>query len=222
MDGVGDPELVADDGGGWRLYYTARSATGEVSIGLAMADADARTFVAGTAPVLAAGARPDAIGYAMPTVARNHVGTWVLIARARLASGGTRLDAFRSDDGVIFTGVDSYLGAIVDATAVGADEIASPSLAPHGGAWQLVYGRRDGTRWSVGAAASDDLVAWRLLAGAAPVLLGDGNGFDRLGVRDADLVSRGEALELVYVGMDGARDRLGRAYREATTMGGYL
>lgn len=63
--------------------------------------------------------------------------------------------------------------------------------------------------------ASDELVYWRAVNGGAAIMEGDGNGLDRLGVSDPDVVVQGITVELFYTGTDGARDTLFRGVRSA-------
>ena len=149
-----------------------------------------------------------------------------MVARVTDPEGGQQLAVYTSDDGTSWTFWDmGHLGPItrrgdVSASGFDADEIAHPSLIVHDGAWQLYYAGRRGTRWGVGLLLSDELLRWRWYAGGRPVLEGDGNGFDRVGVGAPDAVSVGATVELYYEGTDGTRTRLGRAVRQAAQLGG--
>ncbi|MCS6798733.1 MAG: hypothetical protein NZ898_09400 [Myxococcota bacterium] len=213
-----DPELVwYGTLGVWWVYYTVRDAEGRaLRIERAVLDASARR-VEDRQIVLSSS---ESRTVEMPTVARSHAGIWVMIVRARVGDGtDARFSVYRSIDGVSWEAVPSSLEFVIGARALGASEIDAPALARHGDTWQLVFAALHGTRWAIHAAASDDIIGWRLLEDGNPVLTGSGEGFDRLGVRGPDLASRPGALELVYVGLDGARGRFGLARRDAATGG---
>ena len=195
--GVGDPELWPGEEG-WELYFTARGADGTSEIGHA-------ALGEGGWEVERLG-----IGGAAPTVAEAGDGTRVLLVRDAAAwrvytgAGGAWAALGGSDLDVV--------------TAPAEDEVlGGASLVVHDGAWQLHLARRRGTRWRVALYASDELVAWRPLGVG---LEGDGEGFDRLGVRAVDVWAEGPRLEAVYVGDDGQGGAaLGRTWRPATDQG---
>jgi predicted GH43/DUF377 family glycosyl hydrolase len=220
MGGLSDPELVWNDGA-WVLFYTATDASGRRRIGQATSD-DGVTFTAIGTPVL----EPDGTVEELesPTVVIHFSGTWLMIARATDDAGRTFLAPFHSgNQGLDWNKIPAdSLDAVMGATGrFDADEVASPSLIEHNGAWQLYYAGRRGTRWSIGLVLSDDLLYWRRANDGRPVLSRSSNGFDRLGVTGPDAHARDsiDEVELFYVGTDGLRDRPGSTRREATDQG---
>jgi len=97
------------------------------------------------------------------------------------------------------------------------DEVASPAAYRQNGTIQVAFAGRSGARWALGLMATDDPVValWRR-APAPTILSGDGSGFDALSVRDPAIVTRDTKIDLLYVGSDGAAQRIGYANREAT------
>lgn len=205
--GVGDPELVTVEGAPF-LYYTAWDANGAGSI--AAAALVGEQVQKEGAPMLV----PDGevVSYDAPSAAERD-GLVVLVVRATLASGASELRAFYSTDprfgwARIVDGSLEALTRVEDPTA----EIGSPSLVLHNSAYQLYYSRRQGTRWSVELAASDELLFWRPLGEA---LGGSGESFDSQGARGLDARSVSGRIEAVYSGQDGVSFQLGLAARPA-------
>gem|GEM_PF-1253237 len=207
--GVGDPELVSD-GALLFLFYTAWDQTGAGSIRAAAADQEPPLFVKRGAPVLVPSG--DAVSYDAPSVVYRD-GLWLLVARATLANGATELRAFYTSDldagwaRVVNGGLEA-LTRVDDA----ASEVTDPSLIVHNSAYQLYYGRRTGTRWSVELAVSDELLLWRSMG---EVLGGSGEGFDGLGARSLDAISQPDRVDVVYSGQNGVSFQLGTASRTA-------
>jgi hypothetical protein len=238
--GASSPELVYNPTTlEWILLYTASRRVGERTvrtIGRAVST-DGRAFVADPEPVL----RPETFGVldlSEPTVARRADGEWAVVARVRVAgdepeatesaSDRVQLWVFRGDDALAGQRLTRFSESDLDAlTELGAaqvpgfvgDELREPSLIIHNGAWQLYYALRRGSRWTVRLLASDALQYWRHVNDAAPVLGPGTEGFDVLGARGPAAVSRPEAVELLYVGLDGVRGTPARALRAATDQG---
>ena len=207
--GVGDPELVADDGS-LLLFYTASDDVGAGSIRLAVSDQDPPAFTKDVQPIV----EPTGavVSYDAPTVFRRE-GLWVLIARATLTDGATELHAFYTND------LDAPWTRIIDGglehltrTDGPGSELADPSIIVHNSAYHLYYARRTGTRWAVELAVSDELLLWRPLG---EVLHGSGAGFDSLGARSPDAISGPDRVDLVYSGQNGVSFGLGTATRIA-------
>ncbi|MGB5813191.1 MAG: hypothetical protein WBG86_21835, partial [Polyangiales bacterium] len=209
--GIGDPELVFD-GTGWHLFYTARDASGNGSIGHAVASTTDVAFTADTLPTLTGG--PGVRSLDAPTVYMRD-GLWVLIARATLDSGATELRAYyTSEVGTSWARiVDGALEATTRVEGAGT-EITGPSLIVHNSGYQLYYGRRTGTRWAVEVIASDELLLWRAI-GEALGPIDDDERFDARGGRAPDAISLTDRVELVYRGHDGVSFELGWAVRDA-------
>ncbi len=206
--GLGDPELVS--GGEFLLlFYTARDANGMGSIAGAVSAA-APEFVKGTAPILVPNG--DVVSFEAPSVTFRD-GLWLMVVRATLSTGATELQAFYTSDvdggwARIVNGGLEELTRVEDPTS----EVTDPSLLVHNSAYHLYYGRRSGTRWSVELAVSDEMLLWRDLGEA---MGGSGDGFDSLGARSPDAMSRGDQIDLVYGGQDGVSFQLGAASRAA-------
>ena len=205
--GVGDPELLTVEGTPF-VYYTAWNANGAGSIAAATLSADEAQKE--LTPMLVP--EGDVVSYDAPTAAVRD-GLVILVVRATLRSGASELRAFYSADPQ--TGwariVDSSLEALTRVESP-TEEIGSPSLVRHNSAYQLYYARRQGTRWSVEIAASDELLFWRPLGEA---LGGSGEGFDSQGARGLDARSVFGRIEAVYSGQDGVSFQLGFAARPA-------
>jgi hypothetical protein len=207
--GVGDPELVWD-GNLLFLFYTARDSEGRGSIRAALSNQDVPVFMKSQVPVLVPDG--DVVSYDAPSVVYRD-GLWLLVVRATLFDGATELHAFYSSD--LDTGWDRVVdGGLEKLTRIDepTSEVTDPSLIIHNSAYQLYYARRTGTRWSVELAVSDELLLWRSMG---EVLGGSGDGFDSLGARSPDALSRPDAIDLVYSGQDGVSFRLGTASRAA-------
>jgi len=93
--------------------------------------------------------------------------------------------------------------------------VSEPSLLLFDHAWHLYVSRRQGARYSIGLLASDELVSWRWVDADAFGGSAAADEFDRLGARSPAVLANGDSVELLYVGLDGARERLGRASRTA-------
>ncbi|MFW2387121.1 MAG: hypothetical protein ACN4G0_02215 [Polyangiales bacterium] len=207
--GVGDPELVSA-GDFLVLFYTARGESGAGSIGAAVAVQDELVFANGDGPILAPSG--EVVSFDAPSVVFRD-GLWLMVVRASLASGATELQAYYTADPegpwerVVNGGLEG-LTRIEDPTG----ELTDPSLIVHNSAYQLYYGRRSGTRWAVEVAYSDELLLWRALGES---LGGTNQGFDSMGARSPDAISRGDRIDIVYSGQDGVTFRLGSASRTA-------
>lgn len=205
--GIGEPELFWFDGS-LHVLYTAYDPRGIGTIGSAIIDGDLAQKT--LEPVL--DVPGDAVSLDSPTVvARDDLVLMVL--RATLRSGGTELRAYYSSDPQS-SWVRVLDGTLEDLTRVdsAASSIDSPSLIVHNSAYHLYYARRNGTRWAIELATSDELLLWRRIG---EVLGASGEGFDSLGARGPDARSLFDRVELVYMGQDGVSFRLGRALREA-------
>lgn len=210
--GLEDPALVSA-GGALTMFYTAVDADGRRTIGRADPDVDG-VFVPRPAPILApVGA--GVVGYDRPTATLAFDGTWVLVVRAVGAEGDVTLRAFASiDAGRRFARVEG--SGIAEAAALGGTRVESASLVVHNGAWQLLVARRDGARHRVDLLATDDLLRFRVVARA---ILGGSAPFDALGARAVGAATRPDALEVVYVGLDGVEGTLARAFRPSPSFG---
>jgi hypothetical protein len=224
---VRDPELFYQ-GDTWHLLYTAVGTDGVMRIGHAVRSATAlptglRAFEPDPRPLLDPADHSGERHFEMPTLAILPWGPRVLIVRATSDDGATRLLAFVSrEEGALW---EPFVGGrLEELTARGpgpaitsrfdADEIAHPSLVVHGGAFQLFYAGRRGTRWGVGLLASDELAFWRTVSDDEPVL-GPLAGPERIGVDGIDVVARGDTIEIVYRGLPGTGSRLGHAARRS-------
>jgi hypothetical protein len=219
---VSDPELVRGPADEWWLFYTVTDAAGAKEIWRAtVADPSMDDFVPDAAALVSPAGEVD--GWSMPAVLVHSVDAAryvIMIARADLATGGHQLRVLLStDDGVSFYPFSTTAlpelttpGGIGSAAA-DADEIAAPSLVIYRGAYHLYFASRRGTRWSIGMIASDELVLWRDVNEGVPVLTADGNGRDRLSVRDPEVFAQDTQVQLFYTGNDGARDAIFRAWR---------
>ncbi len=143
-------------------------------------------------------------------------GTWRMIARVDTGTG-PRLAALVSRDsgGRFEWAIEGDLERSIvrapghdDVFAIDRDEVGEPALIVHEGTWRLYYAARRGQRWSIGLLVSTDGTAWRAMG---PVLEGDGDGFDALGVRSPAPFVAGGAVRLYYVGTDGSASAVGIA-----------
>ena len=205
--GLGEPELfsLVDS---LYLFYTAYDADGVGSIGAAMVAGAIGTK--SLSPVLTP--EGGAVSFDSPTVVVRD-GLLIMVLRATLSSGATELWAYYSADPLI--GWERVIdGGLEELTRVDAptSEIESPSLVVHNSAYHLYFARRAGTRWAVELAVSDELLIWRSIG---EVLGASGSGFDSLGARGPDAVSRTDGIDLVYMGQDGVSFQLGYATRTA-------
>lgn len=168
-------------------------------------------------------------------VTQHFNGDFVMVALDDEYGG---LQFFRSDDGLTFTALPRTSSTADLAIPALGDEVAWPSLSIHNGAWHLFLSVREGTRYRTHLFLSDDLQHFRHFG---PVLMAEGAGFERLGVLSASPILRPvdvrtgteggamtptadgsfgtQTLEMLYVGDDGTRKRLGRAVRTAPTYG---
>lgn len=168
-------------------------------------------------------------------VTQHFQGDFVMVARDQEYGG---IQFFRSSDGLAFTALPRLPNTAPLAVPDLGDEVAWPSLSIHNGAWHLFVSVRDGTRFRTHLLLSDDLQRFRHFG---PVLTAEGTGFERLGVFAASPILRPvdvrtgtedgvmtpsadgsfgtQTLEMLYVGDDGTRKRLGRAVRTAPTYG---
>jgi predicted GH43/DUF377 family glycosyl hydrolase len=207
--GIADPELVSD-GSFLFLFYTARDESGAGSIGVAVSTEDPSVFTKSDGPILAPS--EDVVSFDAPSV-RYRDGLWLLVARATLGGGATELRAYYTSDldtgwARVVNGGLEKLTRTDDPTT----EVTGPSLIVHNSAYQLYYARREGTRWSVEIAVSDELLVWRSMG---EVLGPSDEGFDSLGARDPDAISGPDRIDIVYSGQDGVSFRLGTAWRPA-------
>lgn len=207
--GLQDPELESD-GSFMHLFYTARDDNGAGSIGAAVSAQDPALFVKSPAPILVPSG--NVVSFDAPSVVFRD-GLWLMVVRATLSTDATELRAYYANDvegpwNPIIDGTLGQLTRVDDPTS----EITDPSLIVHNSAYHLYYGRRNGTRWSVELVVSDELLLWRSLGES---LGGSGEGFDSLGARSADAISRTDQIDLVYAGQDGVSFQLGSASRAA-------
>jgi hypothetical protein len=223
---VGDPELVAIDGGGVELWFTARGDRAWIG----------RVALAPTLDALAGAPEPitvaastrafdtAAIALFEPTLYHHASGEWVLAARGSLEPGAEEIVVLRSHDRASFTFHDAErLAALtrrpVQTPLFDADELSHPSLVIHNGAWQLYYAGRRGARSAIGLFLSDDLVEWRRIDPEEPVLRSTRDTFDSVAVSAPDVTVTPSGLELTYEASDGVRSVLGAAERVATDRG---
>lgn len=151
-----------------------------------------------------------------PTVWIDDASRWRMIARVDQGDGPRLVALISDDDGESFDWVNGRLEASIvrapipdDVFAIDRDEVGEPALVRVGGTWRLYYAARRGQRWSIGLLVSEEGLAWRAMDA---VLMGDGAGFDALGVRSpAPLPWDGDDLRLYYVGTDGSREAVGLA-----------
>lgn len=207
--GMGDPELVWD-GQDLLLFYAARDESGTSSIRVAVANPSQGTFVRRDLPVLAPSG--EVLSFDAPSVMLRD-GLWLMVVRAARTDGATELRAYYTSD--LQTGWAQVVdGGLEPLTHVSdpTTEVTSPSLIVHNSAYHLYYARRQGTRWSVELAVSDELLLWRDLG---TVLGPTGVGFDGLGASGPDALSEPDRIELVYTGQDGVSFQLGSASRAA-------
>lgn len=114
-----------------------------------------------------------------------------------------------------------------DPTAFDRDELGAAQLIDLGdGVLRVLYSGRSGTRWGIGMLVSADRVHFDFATPfGAPILVGDGVGFDALSVRDpepaATPVASGVAeLRIWYTGSDGLRSRVGLGSQSIAVVGG--
>ncbi len=207
--GLGDPELVS--GGSFlALVYTAWDSSGSGSIRSALYSEGVSMFVKNAAPLLVPSG--GVVSFDAPSVVLRD-GLWLMVVRASLSSGSTELRAYYTSElegpwERIVDGSLEPLTRVEDPT----QEISDPSLIVHNSAYQLYYGRRSGTRWTVELAVSDEMLLWRALGKS---LAGSGAGFDSLGARSPDAISGVDQIDLVYSGQNGVSFQLGAAQRAA-------
>jgi hypothetical protein len=223
------PALVYDrNASRWALFYVAEPQQGEARLMRATTEDPEAGFGSGQPLNLGS----DGFAYErldMPTVKIHQESDggrlWVMIARATGPNDVRELVALVSSDGLDWTVVtngDLGVHAASDSNVgvgAGADELASPSLVIHNGAWRLYYAVRQGTEWRIGLLASDELLWWREVGDA---LKPDDSGFDQLSASEPSVLTSGNQVRLYYVGHDGVRRRLGRAVRLAPTDGRFL
>jgi hypothetical protein len=209
--GLRDPWLMREDKR-WTVYFVA---DGESGAGLYRSQTtDGASFTV-PSPVEVYGG----IGaLAAMTIARDIDGKWVMVARED--DDANSVGIFESDDGVTWyafyaSSLNEFVGEAAgrDTDGFGLDGIDAPALIVHNGAARLYYAVRRGTRWAIDLMVSDRLVGFRQVPDARPVLRARGTGFDRHSVTDPNPVFHDGVVELFYVGSDGYRSRLGRAWR---------
>lgn len=107
------------------------------------------------------------------------------------------------------------------------DEVGAAQVLDLGdGVVRVLYAGRNGTRWGIGMLVSADLRHFDFaVAGGAPILTGDGTGFDAISVFDPEPIARvvgpGLAeLRVWYSGSDGLRTRVGVATQSIAVIGG--
>ncbi len=231
VGGAHDPELVDQAGADPVMFFTAVDADGARRIGRAVLDPTDHTYHAqpADAPVVDPAVLPGAASAVDgPTVVAYRADLWVMVVRAS-DGAKTWLAILTSDDGGLTWSPygPTDLPRMFDPTAgtlppaLDADEVASPSLVIHDGAWQLYYARRRGARWSIGLLVSDELVSWRHMDQGASVMGAGANAFERLGVTDPDVreVPGQQEIEMLYVGLDGVGRTPAWAVRDAADHG---
>jgi len=216
---IRDPELVFD-GGVWRLYYTLVDASGKARIFRATSPTDTLAFV-DPEPTLDEAALGPIVHVSSPAVLRG-VDGWTMVVHAERADGWQGLVRLASATGLEFGLPDQdFDGATIATTepdrfaAFARDEISGPDLLERGGAFELYYAGRRGTRWAVGLLVSNDLVAWRALPAGEAMLEASGSGFDAMGVTQPAALVRASGVDLFYTAIGAERSVIGRALRAA-------
>ncbi len=198
---VRSPELVHGPDTTW-LYFVQEAEDGVSLQRAPLTDEGARL---GDSIATNLALEPGAADMGEPTIVpimpAERPERWAMVLRI-----GEELTAFASVDGLSWTPTSTLPTA-----ELYADELREPSLVIVNGGYQLFLSVRHGTRWRQALFASAELLYWRLVDDRA--LEGEGDGRESLGVRDLDIVNRGGSLEVVYVGLDGARETLHRATR---------
>ncbi|NOY92816.1 MAG: hypothetical protein GXP55_16625 [Deltaproteobacteria bacterium] len=214
--GFDDPALLRPGARTPEVYFTATGADGTERIGMASPNA-ADQFEVGAAPLL----EPrdyGLTGVSQPTVAEHSSGTTILLVHARDAQG-THIEAFyRESPAAAFVRItQGNLRALTlsGSARADADDVGEPSLVLFDHAWHLYVARRQGARYSVGLLASDELVSWRWVDTDAFGASGVTGAFDRLGARSPAALVTDNSVELLYLGLDGAKATLGRTRRSA-------
>jgi hypothetical protein len=214
VERVGDPELHWDDAEStWHLFFTGDFG-GERRVG--HASGASLTTLTFSGWVASPAGNVSAVD--MPSVTRSADGRFILAARLAKEGGHAIGIYVGSDPTMPFTRHAGVLetDTLRDGTAdsgFDADEIGSPSIRVVDAAYHLYFAGRRGTRWGIGVWTSGELVYWRHVSATAAILGGDGDGFDRLGVRDPEILAEGAETRLYYVGGDGESERLGVASR---------
>jgi hypothetical protein len=221
--GVDHPSLLwaAEEGRFW-LYYSAVDGAGFSRVHRAVWSAERLRF---ERPSEVLGfSTPPTHALSAPTVVRDGRGQSLMVARAQAAGAAPRVVVFASFEGLMWTEVtgsdlaERLRSSLAGGRPTGA-EAGALSLSTHGGAYWVHYARRRGARWSIAAMVSHDFLVWRPLVDGAPVLSRRDGAFDRVYVTQPSAASLGDEADLVYVGSDGSRDRLGLARRIATAWG---
>lgn len=211
-----DPELVRAPDGEWLLYATRVDASGRSIVRFAGDSGTAPTFAA--TPVAASLTMPtelDGAALSEPAVAYDlGASTWRMWLHAADAASGHRIVELSSADGQTWAMTGTVVSTRPALGGFDADEVGAPAVVQRGGAWSLYFAGRRGARWAIGLVASDDRQHW-----TAPVfaLSATGTEFDSLSVSDPSVVTRGESVELYYVGSNGVHALVGRAVRGATS-----
>ncbi|MEM9191208.1 MAG: hypothetical protein AAGF12_18700 [Myxococcota bacterium] len=217
--GVGDPELIRADSG-FTMYFTAIGAGGERSIGMATSE-DGANYQAAPDPLIPP--TGTILGIEQPTAVLHETGEIVMVVRVTEANG-SYLAVYRDITGMLRPAENSALPSLTtadaeDQLAFDRQELSHPTLVVWNGAWQLFYTGRNGLRRAQGHLVSDDLIGWRAPVPSEPVLLGQEEGFDRVGVTGGDVMGGELGLRFVYLGDDGVRRTLGWIERRATDSG---
>ncbi len=220
--GFDQPALLRPDGGALELFFTATGADEIKRIGMASQGADGRLEVEAAA-VLDPADYGDLTELSSPTAVQETGGATLLVLQARDAQG-THLEAFyRMSSGDAFTRITS--GNLAGLTLSGsaqadADEVGEPSLVLFDHAWHLYVARRQGARYSIGLLASDELVSWRWVDEDAFGPNAVAGAFDGLGTRSPAALVTDDSVELLYLGLDGAKATLGQTRRTANNGSG--
>lgn len=213
MNGL-EPGSIVEIDGRPTLYVTATGADSRERIGVLRRVGESWAFLESN--VIPSGSGGNIAGVRSPLVVEAPDGTFVMFYTAKNAEDVSVIRRAVSTDGRAF---EPLQGEVVDSEDDWDDvamEAHSIELLP-GGRVRLWYSGFDGSRWRIGSAEADDLLArFAAVPGAVnPWQLGEGppGGFDDSGVRDPMVFVEDGVTQMYYAGFDGLIWQIGHAVR---------
>ncbi len=147
---------------------------------------------------------PSFLGLTAPTVASTPSGL------ALFAKKGDELVAFlRNGWGGVGQEWTTIPTTVINSLLGELGSFDDPELVLHGRAYQLFVSYQRGSRSAIATFASDELLGWRQVTSVALTPSGVAGSFDQIGVSAPTILSRGERLEMYYVGDSGREQQIG-------------